>query len=256
MGLIIVLIGLITSYICWNINNNFLLTLSIISTIISFWSLGIMHNYATSAAQKRASYSGNFYDFTESEVSSVPDWITNINMISAFFIFILLMISLLKILSFNHIIGLLAIVIILLILFIRAHRKNTINQTINLLEIASNCCDAKAQFTLGSLYADGFHVKKDSQKAFELFQKSALLNNSHAQYALGLIYLEGISVKKDIDLAKAYITISANNGFENAIKLIQTLPSPSSDQEIKKQKDLQNEIQKTIDENTKKSTKK
>ena len=38
-----------------------------------------MHNYATEAAKKRESYSGGFYDFTESETGSIPHWLSTVN---------------------------------------------------------------------------------------------------------------------------------------------------------------------------------
>jgi len=76
-----VIIGIIASLLFWSLNNDLLFALSVISTIGTFWSWGIMHNFATERAKKRSSYSGEFYDFTAKEVVSVPNWITIINIL-------------------------------------------------------------------------------------------------------------------------------------------------------------------------------
>jgi hypothetical protein len=54
---------------------------SIIVAIGCFWSLGVMHNYATDLAKKRSSYRGGYYDFTKEEADMVPNWISWINLL-------------------------------------------------------------------------------------------------------------------------------------------------------------------------------
>ncbi|MDO8733585.1 MAG: hypothetical protein Q7K21_00305, partial [Elusimicrobiota bacterium] len=78
MGWLSILIGIITSWLFYRSNQITLFLITIVFTVISFWSWGIMHNYATEAAKKRATYKGDFYDFTEQEVNSIPNWIVNI----------------------------------------------------------------------------------------------------------------------------------------------------------------------------------
>lgn len=63
-------------------SNTVFFYLTIILALCSFWSTGIMHNFAVNQAVKRKSYIGRFYDFTEREIQSVPNWITTINMVS------------------------------------------------------------------------------------------------------------------------------------------------------------------------------
>ena len=55
-----------------------------ITGLVSLWSYGVMHNLAVEAAKHRRDYSGGFRDFTERDLASVPNWLTNINMASAF----------------------------------------------------------------------------------------------------------------------------------------------------------------------------
>jgi len=81
MGWLSVVICALAAYTQYKLDHTALMILAIIAAVGSFWSWGIMHNYAVEAARRRLSYTGRFYDFTEGEVESVPNWITLINMI-------------------------------------------------------------------------------------------------------------------------------------------------------------------------------
>ena len=56
------------------------MALAIVTAVGSFWSWGIIHNFATESAKKRTNYTGGFYDLTQQEAESTPNWITLINM--------------------------------------------------------------------------------------------------------------------------------------------------------------------------------
>ncbi len=79
MGFVGVVLAIIAAILLKN--NGWLLLISTIVGFINLWSWGIMHNFATEKAKKRDSYSDGFYDFTESEVESVPDWLSAINLL-------------------------------------------------------------------------------------------------------------------------------------------------------------------------------
>ena len=49
-------------------------------TIGTFWSYGVMHNYAVAAALRRRSFRGGFYDIETREADAVPDWIAYLNL--------------------------------------------------------------------------------------------------------------------------------------------------------------------------------
>ncbi|PLY08022.1 MAG: hypothetical protein C0625_03490 [Arcobacter sp.] len=69
-----------------------------------------------------------------------------------------------------------------------------------------------AMNNLGSLYENGFGVKKDLNKAFNFFTKSSEKRNDYGFYNLGRFYEQGISpVKKDIEKAIFYYKKAENN---------------------------------------------
>jgi len=84
MGKFHVGICFIAAVLLFNTGHLYLMTLAIISGIGSFWSWGIMHNYAFEQAAKRRNFTGRFYDITPQEADAVPNWITLINMIFSF----------------------------------------------------------------------------------------------------------------------------------------------------------------------------
>ena len=79
MGWFSILISGIAALLLFTTDHTFLMILAIISAIGCFWSLGVMHNYATETAKLRNNYSGGFYNIMPHEAQSVPDWITRTN---------------------------------------------------------------------------------------------------------------------------------------------------------------------------------
>jgi len=78
-----IVLGIITCWLFYRSDQIILLVVTLLLTLVSFWSWGIMHNFATEAAKKRSSYEGGFYDFTPQEAHAVPNWITRINLLSS-----------------------------------------------------------------------------------------------------------------------------------------------------------------------------
>lgn len=79
MGWVSVLLSILAVLLMFIKGHTILMILATIVAIGSFWSWGIMHNYVTELAKHRPDYKGGFYDFTEKEVQSVPNWITIVN---------------------------------------------------------------------------------------------------------------------------------------------------------------------------------
>lgn len=79
MGWIFVLLPAVAAYLFYSKHLLFMV-LAIITAVGAFWSLGVMHNYATNQARRRLDYKGGFYDLTEQEVESVPNWLAAVNM--------------------------------------------------------------------------------------------------------------------------------------------------------------------------------
>ncbi len=80
MGWLSVLISAISAFLMWEKGHAVLMAFAIIVSIGCLWSWGVMHNYATNSAEMRSRYKGDFYDFTQRDINSVPDWITWANM--------------------------------------------------------------------------------------------------------------------------------------------------------------------------------
>ena len=49
--------------------------------VLELWSWGLMHNHAVEYAKQRPGYTGGFFDITPRDASSIPDWVTNVNML-------------------------------------------------------------------------------------------------------------------------------------------------------------------------------
>ena len=78
---------------------------------------------------------------------------------------------------------------------------------------------AKAQFTLGSLYARGQGIQQDDAKAVKWFRKAAEQGNAEAQYAFGALYASGRGVPQDYVLAHIWANLAASQGNKGAREL-------------------------------------
>jgi TPR repeat protein len=76
----------------------------------------------------------------------------------------------------------------------------------------------RAQYDLGLLYLKGREwIKKDEEKAVELFEKAAVQGHGGAQYALGLCYFQGWEdVEKDSQKALRWVAKAAEQGHAEA----------------------------------------
>ena len=69
---------------------------------------------------------------------------------------------------------------------------------------------------LGTCYDFGVGVDEDLTKAFELYEKSALLGFSFGMWSVGNCYKNGSGVAKDISKAKEWYAKSAAQGEKDA----------------------------------------
>ena len=56
-------------------------TVAVLAVAGCLWSWGMMHNYATEMAMKHSSYRAGFFDLTEREIQSVPNWVAAMNIL-------------------------------------------------------------------------------------------------------------------------------------------------------------------------------
>jgi len=72
--------------------------------------------------------------------------------------------------------------------------------------------DAKAQFTIGSMYENGSGVKQDYAEAAKWYRKAAERGDARAQYNLGIMYQNGWGVPQDATEAVKWYRKAAVQG--------------------------------------------
>ena len=70
-------------------------------------------------------------------------------------------------------------------------------QDIEEIRQAAEQGEAKAQYNLGVMYAEGEGVPEDDRKAVKWYRKAAEQGNAPAQYNLGVKYAKGEGVPED-----------------------------------------------------------
>lgn len=74
----------------------------------------------------------------------------------------------------------------------------------------------KAQYALGTMYAEGSGVSKDYSEAMKWFRKSAEQGDPYGQYGLGRVYADGLGTSKDYSEAAKWFRKSAEQGIPQA----------------------------------------
>ena len=90
---------------------------------------------------------------------------------------------------------------------------------VELLKKAADMGLARAQGDLGSVYAMGVCVEKDTVKALELYRKAAANGDPSAQYNLGNIYAMGRGVNKNVREALGWLKKGAEQERKQEAKL-------------------------------------
>jgi len=116
--------------------------------------------------------------------------------------------------------------------------ENNHKAAIELWQHASKLHDAHAKFLLGRVYFNGEHMKKDYNRAIELFKISSQCGNPNsdeipelhihfcqqqAPFYLGQIYEHGKGVKIDTEQAQQWYRQAANQGSDKALKALSGL---------------------------------
>ncbi len=97
---------------------------------------------------------------------------------------------------------------------------------------------AKAQHTLGLMYANGEGVPQDYNESIKWFRLSAGQGIALSQVNLGVRYAKGEGVPKDYAIAHMWFNISASNGSEWGEKLRDGIVSLMTPTQIEKAEDL------------------
>ena len=89
------------------------------------------------------------------------------------------------------------------------------NQDRSILEAAVQG-DAKAQYGLGLMYANGIGVRQDDQIARHWYEKAAAQGHARAQFNLGVMYANGQGVRQDDQIARQWFEKAAEQGHAQA----------------------------------------
>lgn len=93
------------------------------------------------------------------------------------------------------------------------HRDSVCDEVLELVNRSADENCARGKNMLGFLYAVGYSVPQNTNKAFELFKEAADKKEPAALYNIGLDYLDGTGVSKDTLEGLKCIEISALQGF-------------------------------------------
>ncbi|NWH09484.1 MAG: SEL1-like repeat protein [Alphaproteobacteria bacterium] len=106
----------------------------------------------------------------------------------------------------------------------------TMEQAVQLIRRAATDEDDRAsQNTLGSLYAQGIGVERDSGLARRWFEASAAQGFPSANYNLGLMYRDGFGVERDRDRAIRYFRRALQGGHPLAARALRDLVAYSGE---------------------------
>jgi TPR repeat protein len=88
-----------------------------------------------------------------------------------------------------------------------------------LYRLAAEQGEAKAQFNLGVMYADGQGVPQDFKEAMQWYYLAAMQGDADAYHNLGVMYATDQGALKDYVLAHVWFTLAAAQGEKDAIDL-------------------------------------
>lgn len=100
--------------------------------------------------------------------------------------------------------------------------------------------DVDAQFSIGTMYAEGKAVLQNDEKAFEWLSKASKNGNINAQYNLSIMYYNGKGVSKDFVKAYMWTSIAIANGINiDAVEVwLKMIEKEMSDEDIEKAQEL------------------
>ena len=100
------------------------------------------------------------------------------------------------------------------------------------LKTLGNKGNARAQYNLGFMYAEGTGVPQDFDQAVSWFRKSAEQGNALGQFSLGAMYANGFGVPKDLVIAYMWRNLAAAQGNEEVKKAREALEKEMTPSQI------------------------
>ncbi|MFV2005507.1 MAG: SH3 domain-containing protein [Gammaproteobacteria bacterium] len=93
--------------------------------------------------------------------------------------------------------------------------------------------DAESQYNIGWMYLNGYGLRVDDRRALEWWTQASEQGHTDASFSIGMLYSLGEGkVPKDLNRAIDFYLVAAEDGQEDAIKLLQYMMM-RNDQEIR-----------------------
>lgn len=109
------------------------------------------------------------------------------------------------------------------------HKEGRHHNALALLNVCSDRGLVPSMLLLANMYELGLSSDTKLPKVSALWLKrAALTNDSRGQLYYGIALLEGNGVKKNLRIAKQWLTLAANQGDVDAIKILSNLQSVQS----------------------------
>lgn len=107
-------------------------------------------------------------------------------------------------------------------------------QIVTKLKQSAKTGEARAQFSLATMYQRGVGVKRNPALAFYWYQQVAEQGYAGAQYRLATLYLTGVGVKKNSVQAQHWLELAAHQDFLPAQKKLTQLQQRNANIPLKK----------------------
>ena len=98
--------------------------------------------------------------------------------------------------------------------------------------------DAKAQYNLGVIFANGKGVPKNDSKAVKWYRKAAEQGHAGGQFGLGSAYFLGRGVPENYLQAYMWLALAKAQGHEKAAKGLDVVKAKMTGAEISKARDF------------------
>jgi uncharacterized protein len=119
-----------------------------------------------------------------------------------------------------------------------ADKRKDYKEAVRLYRLAAEQGNAKAQYNLGVMYAEGLGIPEDYKEAFRLFRLAAEQGDAPAQYLMGLSHYKGGGVMQDYVSAHMWWNLAAFNEHKEAVKMRKKVEKKMTPSQIEKAQEM------------------
>ncbi len=116
------------------------------------------------------------------------------------------------------------------------------SDSLRVLLLAAERCDASAQFDLGIMYVTGEGVPENDVEAVRWYRAAAEQGLADAQHNLGRMYFHGEGVPQDYVFAYTWLNLAAAQGAEGAREVKEKLSLLMTNEQVAQAQKLSIEL--------------